>query len=98
MIATKEEMRRAHVPLAWRDNCAHLLIPLNECRWDTWWNPNKCMPERKAYMTCQDTEYERRVRVATKRKKEEYWRQQNEKAAADTHVSSDMPVPNQEAS
>lgn len=29
--ATQEEMQKAQVPLAFRDQCAHLLIPLNEC-------------------------------------------------------------------
>jgi hypothetical protein len=28
----QEEMDAARVPYAWRDYCAHLLIPLNECR------------------------------------------------------------------
>ncbi|CAG9947457.1 unnamed protein product [Clonostachys rosea f. rosea IK726] len=27
--ATREEMRDAKLPLAYRDSCAHLLIPLN---------------------------------------------------------------------
>ena len=32
MIATREEMKAAKVPLPFRNYCAHLLIPLNECR------------------------------------------------------------------
>ncbi|KAA8532382.1 hypothetical protein F0562_032363 [Nyssa sinensis] len=32
MIATQAEMAEAKVPLAYRDQCAHLLIPLNKCR------------------------------------------------------------------
>ncbi|KAJ0238018.1 hypothetical protein HA466_0245240 [Hirschfeldia incana] len=32
MIATQEEMVAAKVPLGYRDQCAHLLIPLNKCR------------------------------------------------------------------
>jgi len=27
---TREEMRDAKIPLNFRDNCAHLLVPLNE--------------------------------------------------------------------
>ncbi|KAI1008999.1 hypothetical protein LB504_001431 [Fusarium proliferatum] len=40
--ATREEMRDAKLPLAYRDSCAHLLIPLNKCRRDTWYAPWKC--------------------------------------------------------
>jgi hypothetical protein len=28
----QEELDAARVPYAWRDYCAHLLIPLNDCR------------------------------------------------------------------
>lgn len=40
--ATREEMRDAKLPLAYRDSCAHLLIPLNKCRRETWYAPWKC--------------------------------------------------------
>jgi hypothetical protein len=40
--ATREEMRDANLPLAYRDNCAHLLIPLNRCRSTTYYLPWKC--------------------------------------------------------
>lgn len=40
--ATREEMREARLPLAYRDSCAHLLIPLNQCRKETWYAPWKC--------------------------------------------------------
>lgn len=40
--ATREEMRQARLPLAYRDNCAHILIPLNKCRRETWYAPWKC--------------------------------------------------------
>lgn len=40
--ATREEMRDARLPIAYRDSCAHLLIPLNKCRRDTWYAPWKC--------------------------------------------------------
>ena len=29
---TEKEVQDARIPLAWRDFCVHLLIPLNECR------------------------------------------------------------------
>ena len=35
-------MRDARLPLAYRDSCAHLLIPLNQCRRETWYAPWKC--------------------------------------------------------
>lgn len=35
-------MRDAKLPLAYRDSCAHLLIPLNKCRRETWYAPWSC--------------------------------------------------------
>lgn len=40
--ATREEMREARLPIAYRDSCANLLIPLNKCRRETWYAPWKC--------------------------------------------------------
>lgn len=40
--ATREEMRDAKLPLAYRDSCANLLIPLNRCRFETFYLPWKC--------------------------------------------------------
>ena len=49
--ATRAEMSAARVPLAYRDSCAHLLIPLNRCRYDNYYLPWRCnvrpMPERE---------------------------------------------------
>lgn len=44
--ATREEMREARLPLAYRDSCASLLIPLNRCRFDTYYLPWKCEVRR----------------------------------------------------
>jgi hypothetical protein len=44
--ATREEMAAAKLPLAYRDSCAHLLIPLNKCRRKTWYMPWKCEVRR----------------------------------------------------
>jgi len=44
--ATEEEMRKAKIDLAFRDECAHLLIPLNDCRRQTAFLPFKCEHER----------------------------------------------------
>ncbi|KAL5412641.1 hypothetical protein PMIN04_009776 [Paraphaeosphaeria minitans] len=40
--ATREDMSAARLPLAYRDSCAHLLIPLNRCRFDEYYLPWKC--------------------------------------------------------
>jgi len=48
---------KANIPHAFRDTCAHLLIPLNKCRRETWWNPNKCGHYRHVYEECQYNAY-----------------------------------------
>jgi len=40
--ATREEMSAAKLPLPYRDSCAHLLIPLNRCRYEEYYLPWKC--------------------------------------------------------
>ena len=41
--ATREEMSVARLPLAYRDSCAHLAIPLNQCRFENFYLPWKCV-------------------------------------------------------
>lgn len=53
MKVTREEMKAARIPLVWRDYCAHILIPLNQCRRQTWFSPMKCTDLRHAYEKCQ---------------------------------------------
>ncbi|XP_077246361.1 NADH dehydrogenase [ubiquinone] 1 beta subcomplex subunit 7-like [Tasmannia lanceolata] len=53
MIATQEEMVEAKVPLPYRDQCAHLLIPLNKCRSSEFFLPWKCENERHIYEKCE---------------------------------------------
>lgn len=53
MQVSAEELRKNHVPLAYRDVCAHLLIPLNKCREQTRFMPWKCEDERHTYEKCQ---------------------------------------------
>ncbi|CAI9096846.1 OLC1v1033075C1 [Oldenlandia corymbosa var. corymbosa] len=53
MIATQEEMVEAKVPLGYRDQCAHLLIPLNKCRRAEFFLPWKCEDERHVYEKCE---------------------------------------------
>lgn len=47
----------AKVPLHYRDTCAGLVIPLNECRRETLFLPWKCQDLRHAYEKCQYMEY-----------------------------------------
>jgi hypothetical protein len=35
-------MSEARLPLAYRDSCANLLIPLNRCRYEEYYLPWKC--------------------------------------------------------
>ncbi|KAL6192401.1 PREDICTED: NADH dehydrogenase [ubiquinone] 1 beta subcomplex subunit 7 [Fragaria vesca subsp. vesca] len=53
MIATQEEMVENKVPIAYRDQCAHLLIPLNKCRQAEMYLPWKCGGERHVYEKCE---------------------------------------------
>ena len=36
-------MSEARLPLQYRDSCAHLLIPLNRCRFEEYYLPWKCV-------------------------------------------------------
>lgn len=49
------------IPLAYRDNCAHLLVPLNECRRETFFNPARCQQQRHIYEECEYIAWQRRV-------------------------------------
>lgn len=42
VAATREAMSEARLPLAYRDGCAGLLIPLNRCRYEEYYLPWKC--------------------------------------------------------
>ncbi|GMY18069.1 NADH dehydrogenase [ubiquinone] 1 beta subcomplex subunit 7 [Fagus crenata] len=53
MIATQAEMVEAKVPIPYRDQCAHLLIPLNKCRQAELYLPWKCETERHSYEKCE---------------------------------------------
>ncbi|RKF64648.1 NADH dehydrogenase 1 beta subcomplex subunit 7 [Erysiphe neolycopersici] len=59
--ATREEMSEARLPLAYRDSCAGLLIPLNRCRVREYYLPWKCENERHSYEKCQYDEFLQRV-------------------------------------
>lgn len=53
MKASQQDMNKSRIPLEYRDYCAHLLIPLNKCRGETFYLPWKCENERHAYEKCQ---------------------------------------------
>ncbi|KAF2182003.1 hypothetical protein K469DRAFT_729128 [Zopfia rhizophila CBS 207.26] len=59
--ASREEMSAARLPLPYRDSCAHLLIPLNRCRYEEYYLPWKCEDERHTYEKCQYEEFKKRV-------------------------------------
>ncbi|CAG8978557.1 hypothetical protein HYALB_00012431 [Hymenoscyphus albidus] len=60
--ATREAMSEAKLPLAYRDSCAGLLIPLNRCRYEEYYLPWKCENERHSYEKCQYEEFKKRVK------------------------------------
>ncbi|KAF2278727.1 putative NADH-ubiquinone oxidoreductase B18 subunit [Westerdykella ornata] len=59
--ATRAEMSAAKLPLPYRDSCAHLLIPLNRCRFEEFYLPWKCENERHSYEKCQYEEFKQRM-------------------------------------
>ncbi|KAF1343729.1 NADH-ubiquinone oxidoreductase B18 subunit-domain-containing protein [Delphinella strobiligena] len=59
--ATRSQMSDAKLPIPYRDSCAHLLIPLNRCRYEEYYLPWKCENERHTYEKCQYEEFKKRV-------------------------------------
>uniref|UniRef100_A0A6B2LXY5 NADH dehydrogenase [ubiquinone] 1 beta subcomplex subunit 7 n=1 Tax=Arcella intermedia TaxID=1963864 RepID=A0A6B2LXY5_9EUKA len=57
-------MAKAQLPLIWRDGCAGLLIPLNECRLQNFALPWKCGALRNDYYKCEAEDYYRRAKIA----------------------------------
>lgn len=62
MIASQEDMMAAKVPLRFRDYCAHLYMPLMECRYNTYKMPWKCKGEKHEWEECEMADYYRRMR------------------------------------
>ena len=54
-------LKKHRIPLAFRDSCAHLLIPLDECRRETYFNPDQCGHQRHTYEECQFIAWSQRV-------------------------------------
>ncbi|XP_010263375.1 PREDICTED: NADH dehydrogenase [ubiquinone] 1 beta subcomplex subunit 7 [Nelumbo nucifera] len=77
MIATQQEMVDAKVPLPYRDQCAHLLIPLNKCRASELYLPWKCEDERHVYEKCEyELVMERMLKMQKIREEQERLKQQ----------------------
>jgi NADH dehydrogenase (ubiquinone) 1 beta subcomplex subunit 7 len=56
-----ELLKKHRIPLGLRDSCAHLLIPLDECRRETLFNPDRCTHQRHTYEECQFIAWSQRV-------------------------------------
>jgi len=54
-------LKANQIPLALRDNCAHLLVDLNKCRRQTFFNPDMCTHQRHTYEECQFIAWSSRV-------------------------------------
>ncbi|KAI9452987.1 NADH-ubiquinone oxidoreductase B18 subunit-domain-containing protein [Russula earlei] len=67
--ASQEELKAHRVPLAWRDQCSALLLPLNVCRKENYYLPWECENERHAYEKhVSSSFYIRRMRALSKQK------------------------------
>jgi len=56
---------KAKTPLAFRDTCGHLLLPLNKCRRESYFRPDKCGDYRHVYEECQYNAYLQRCEAKT---------------------------------
>ncbi|KIM79479.1 hypothetical protein PILCRDRAFT_823382 [Piloderma croceum F 1598] len=69
--ASQTELKAARVPIAWRDQCSGLLIPLNACRRKSFYMPWECTDERHGYEKCQYDDLMRRMKKMSKIRQEE---------------------------
>lgn len=60
---SQEDMKKNKILLAYRDRCAALLVPLNECRKKNYYMPWACDHERHAYEHCEVADFQRRVKA-----------------------------------
>ncbi|KAF9475711.1 hypothetical protein BDN70DRAFT_883418 [Pholiota conissans] len=68
--ASQTELKANRVPIAWRDGCSALLIPLNICRKKTMYKSWECDHDRHVYEKCQYDDYVRRMKELSKQKRE----------------------------
>ena len=64
-----ESLKDNQVPTAFRDKCAHLLVKLNQCRRETFFNPGKCGHQRHTYEECEYIAWNKRVDAKKQAKK-----------------------------
>mmetsp|Transcript_7874 Transcript_7874/g.12141 ORF Transcript_7874/g.12141 Transcript_7874/m.12141 type:complete len:88 (+) Transcript_7874:163-426(+) len=64
-----EAVKAAKIPIANRDRCVHLLLPLNKCRRVTGFNPNTCGHERHTYEECLYNTYLQRIEALKQKKR-----------------------------
>lgn len=57
-----ELLKSRQIPLRHRDNCAHILVKLDWCRMDNFYNPTRCTEERHLYEECEYIAWKERVR------------------------------------
>jgi NADH dehydrogenase (ubiquinone) 1 beta subcomplex subunit 7 len=48
-----QSLKTNQVALGYRDNCGHLLVALNSCRRETYFNPHQCTHHRHTYEECE---------------------------------------------
>lgn len=60
-------MSAARLPLSYRDTCAHLLIPLNRCRFEEYYLPWKCEVRFPLFPRTGDLEQLKQIRPFEKR-------------------------------
>lgn len=77
-LLSHEEMKKNKIPLAYRDRCAGLLIPLNKCRKEGNYLPWNCVQERHDYEECQYLDFKRRVKELEELKAKMKAEQQND--------------------
>mmetsp|Transcript_9059 Transcript_9059/g.12461 ORF Transcript_9059/g.12461 Transcript_9059/m.12461 type:complete len:81 (+) Transcript_9059:97-339(+) len=58
-----KELEDNRIDFRFRDECAHILIPLNACRRRTGFSVLKCVDLRHAYEACQYERYKQRVKA-----------------------------------
>jgi len=63
-------LKDEQIPPAYRDKCAHLLVKLNQCRRETYFNPDRCTHQRHTYEECEYIAWEKRVEKKKELKKQ----------------------------
>lgn len=82
-------MKKHKILLAYRDRCAALLVPLNECRKKNYYMPWACGHERHEYEMCEVADFQRRVKAMDKLKAEKIEQAKAAAAAAAATAAAD---------